>query len=159
MWVKFTSNIRNRIHSVWNWFSGSAGGELRRGRPSTSSSLYLYIILHASPNFTGGAAAGRCNESDTRNARGVRYSGKWVWLENLKKNDASEDWGLYGKIILKWILKYNGNLGWIILVQDTAIANMAVNNRVASNSCSFLVSWDVISLFRRILLHVVSLCK
>jgi hypothetical protein len=49
--------------------------------------------------------AGRCNESDWRNARDGRYFCKWVWLENLKKNDGLEDSGLYEKIILILILK------------------------------------------------------
>ena len=53
-------------------------------------------------------------------------------VENLRERDNLKDLGVYGRIILKWILEqWNGGMDWIYLVQDRirwrAVVNAVMN--------------------------------
>jgi hypothetical protein len=40
------------------------------------------------------------------------------WWGDLKKSDHLGDTGVDGRMILKWILKWDGGMDWIELAQD-----------------------------------------
>jgi len=56
------------------------------------------------------------------------------WSEILKGRDHSEDLGVYGRIILKWIIECGEGMDWMRLAQDRdqwgAVVNTVMNLRV-----------------------------
>jgi hypothetical protein len=68
------------------------------------------------------------------------YGGREVytrfWWENLRERDHSEDPGLDGRIILRWVFRMwdGGGMDWINLAQDgdmwRALVNAVMNYRV-----------------------------
>jgi len=77
------------------------------------------------------------------------YRGREVytefWWGNLRERGHLGDPGVYGRIILKWIIrKWNEGMDWIDLAQDRnkwqALVNMVMNLQVPKNLRIFLTS-------------------
>jgi hypothetical protein len=60
----------------------------------------------------------------------------WFWWEDLRERDHSEEIGVDGRIILRWVFRKVGcgSMDWIDLAQDRnrwrAVVNVVMNLRV-----------------------------